>query len=133
MATLPYDVWRGNVWPTLEVAGSFFYQESAAALFPRRFEEYSSTLETDALLIPEPSNPHDANAVRVEVNGLPVGHLPQETAAAYASVIGDMATRGLTPRVRAQAWGAQDYDSVWDDDGNEHRTATTVDYQKAPG
>ncbi len=128
MATLPYDVWRGNVWPTLEVAGSFFYQESAAALFPRRFEEYSSTLETDALLIPEPSNPHDANAVRVEVNGLPVGHLPQETAAAYASVIGDMATRGLTPRVRAQAWGAQDYDSVWDDDGNEHRTATTVDY-----
>ena len=31
-------------------------------------------------LVPEPKNPHDKNAVRVDVDGLPIGYIPRDKA-----------------------------------------------------
>lgn len=46
-----------------------------------------------ALLEPEPSNPHDRNAVRVIVENLPIGHLSRESADEFH---GDLRHLGLT-------------------------------------
>ena len=40
------------------------------------------------MLIPEPENPHDANAVRVEIKGRKVGYLSRVEAAHYRSLLG---------------------------------------------
>jgi hypothetical protein len=40
-----------------------------------------------ASLIPEADNPHDPNAVRVEINGMKVGHLPREMAKIYRELM----------------------------------------------
>ena len=39
--------------------------------------------ETVALLIPDPDNPYDANAIEVRIDGLIIGHLSREDAATY--------------------------------------------------
>lgn len=39
--------------------------------------------EVVAVLVPEPQNPYDPNAVRIEVNGLQVGHLSRSDAVRY--------------------------------------------------
>lgn len=126
MTNTAYDVWDRNVWPSVETAGTYFYQATLAALFPNRLEEYGANLDASALLILDPANPHDSKAVRVEVEGMPIGHLPRETAAAYADALRSLAQRGLVARVRAQLWGAQEYDSEWNLDGDERRTPTTI-------
>lgn len=46
--------------------------------------------------MPEPSNPHDANAVRVEIDGRLVGYLPRAAAVAYGPVVRAPAERGRT-------------------------------------
>jgi hypothetical protein len=38
---------------------------------------------TRARIVPEPTNPHDPNAVRVEIQGRPVGYLGRDHAAKY--------------------------------------------------
>jgi hypothetical protein len=42
-----------------------------------------------AIMIPESDNPHDRNAVRVEVEGLHVGYLSRETAKDYRGYMND--------------------------------------------
>ena len=42
----------------------------------------------EAQLIPEPKNPHDKNAVRVEIAGQTVGYLSKENALRYATAFG---------------------------------------------
>jgi hypothetical protein len=44
-------------------------------------------LQLTASLVPEPSNAHDANAVRVDIDGQPVGYLERELAAEYSPVL----------------------------------------------
>lgn len=70
-AWLPGDV-------EVQVVGETFY---AAAI--REAERCGRPgLPHVAVLVPEPDNPHDHNAIAVFVNGFLVGHLPREVAAA---------------------------------------------------
>lgn len=46
-----------------------------------------------AVLVPEPDNPHDGNAVAVWVDGAVVGYLPREVAARYVAGLRDRMTR----------------------------------------
>jgi hypothetical protein len=43
--------------------------------------------EVDAALVPEPTNPHDPNAVRVEIDGELVGYLSREDAVRYGPAV----------------------------------------------
>jgi hypothetical protein len=72
-----------------EVAGQNHYQPAILQLLQGRFQE-SAALESTAqsaedyvtaILRSEPSNPHDGNAIAVEISGLKVGHLDRHTAA----------------------------------------------------
>jgi hypothetical protein len=72
-----------------EVAGQNHYQPAILQLLQGRFQE-SEALESTAqsaehyvtaILRSEPSNPHDCNAIAVEISGLKVGYLDRLTAA----------------------------------------------------
>src|SRR5262245_47496349 len=43
-----------------------------------------------AVLLPEPDNPHDPNAIAVLIEGRHVGYLPREIAAAYVAPLGGL-------------------------------------------
>jgi hypothetical protein len=72
-----------------EVAGKNHYQSEILQLLQDRFEESAaleSTAESaeyyvNAILRSEPTNPHDCNAIAVEISGLKVGYLDRHTAA----------------------------------------------------
>jgi hypothetical protein len=67
---------------TLEVVGESFYQNhlwKVVGGFRRERVRYG----VQAVLDPEPQNPHDSNAVRILIDGGVVGHLSREDAAAY--------------------------------------------------
>lgn len=67
---------------TLEVVGESFYQDALWEIVgglraePVRFD-------THAVLVPEPKNPYDQNAIRVQINGALVGYLSRHDAATY--------------------------------------------------
>ncbi|WP_273035967.1 HIRAN domain-containing protein [Massilia timonae] len=63
----------------IDVAGESYYTESFAAICGPRCED-GVDLEVRARLILQDDNPHDKQAVRVEIQGHPVGHLPREVA-----------------------------------------------------
>jgi hypothetical protein len=70
-----------------QVVGEHFYQTALQRIcrgktVPRAGEPdcWESSLPTTARLVAEHDNPHDRTAVRVEVQGLTVGHLPREDA-----------------------------------------------------
>lgn len=72
-----------------EVAGKNHYQHAILQLLRDRFEEspvLESTAESAeyyaiATLRSEPTNPHDCNAIAVDISGLQVGYLNRHTAA----------------------------------------------------
>jgi len=64
-----------------EVVGVKYYRENLERLCAGH--SGSLDIRTEALLVPEADNPHDPNAVRVDVVGLTVGHLPKEDAVAF--------------------------------------------------
>jgi hypothetical protein len=67
---------------TLEVVGESLYQDALWEIVgglraePVRFD-------THAVLVPEPDNPYDQNAIQVQINGALVGHLSRHDAATY--------------------------------------------------
>ena len=57
-----------------------------------------------AMLIPEPTNRHDRNAVAVKVGGETVGYLPRDDAAKYSPVLTRLAAQGFLGVVTARIW-----------------------------
>lgn len=66
----------------LEVVGESNYQKALAKICGGQSED-GANLFVLAELVPEPDNPHDPRAVRVDIRGLTVGYLPRESAARY--------------------------------------------------
>ena len=67
----------------LEVVGESYRQDELSRIVGGRTEEYVEH-PVIAVLMPEPSNPHDPNAIAVWVHGgAQVGYLPRELAARY--------------------------------------------------
>lgn len=71
----------------LEVVGESFYQDN----LERTIRKHGRLVE--AILMPEPENEYDSNAVAVLVDGLKVGHLSREVAVMYQSGITRLMTR----------------------------------------
>jgi hypothetical protein len=64
--------------------------------------------EAECVLIPEPWNPHDVNAVAVAIDGNQVGHLPAELAQQYARPLGKIAGGGYLVTGVARIWAKDD-------------------------
>lgn len=74
-------VWRDGSYPTNAV-GESHYQDAFEALcggYTRSGHQIACT----ALLVPEPSNPYDVNAVKVTIQGRLVGYLSREGAVRF--------------------------------------------------
>jgi hypothetical protein len=69
-------------YENLEVVGESHYQDNLWRIVGSRSSERVD-VPVYAVLLPEKDNPYDANAISVWVNGLLVGHVPRDLAAAY--------------------------------------------------
>lgn len=63
------------------VSGESKYQDALESLVAR--SEDGAEFETEAWLYPEPTNPHDSKAIRVEICGKTVGYIPRDFTAVY--------------------------------------------------
>jgi len=70
----------------VDVAGESFYEESFAALCGERTIE-GIRVEVTAQMELRDDNPHDNRAVRVTIQGYPVGHLSREDARAFRRLV----------------------------------------------
>ncbi|PVM90680.1 hypothetical protein [Caulobacter endophyticus] len=96
----------------MEVVGESFYQDQLEALAGGR-TPYSQAIDCTAVLIPYSTNPHDANAVRVEIHGLVVGHLSRSAAMAYRDQIAALGRPQGVAEAAARIVGG------WDDGEDE--------------
>ena len=116
----PVPLWGGSDWCNQQVAGESFHGTELRSLFgpasPRGVE-----LKESALLIAEPANPHDPNAVAVTVRGVTVGYLPREDAARYQPLAVSLAQRGQAGLVDCRIWGQTFTDYEYDAKGRERQ------------
>ncbi|XRD69235.1 DUF2510 domain-containing protein [Microbacterium esteraromaticum] len=94
--------------PNTEVAGEFARIDSIHKVIgrkPKRNEEIELT-DLVAALVPEPSNPHDVNAVMVQINGQHVGYLEKEDAARYHMVMRQVWDAGFVAATGARVWAS---------------------------
>ncbi|MEK6228650.1 MAG: HIRAN domain-containing protein [Actinomycetota bacterium] len=88
----------------VNVAGESHYQEALREIVgPTTAAEIA--VDTEALLVPEPSNPHDPNAVMVQIDGKLVGYLPRDEAAAYGPALNELGERGRMGSCEARIAG----------------------------
>ncbi|WP_197023617.1 HIRAN domain-containing protein [Rhodococcus sp. UNC363MFTsu5.1] len=116
-ATVPFELWRKGDWDRREVAGESHHEAAIRRLYAGRIPENGSELDLVAYLVPEPHNPHDSNAVSVEVGGAIVGYLPREDAVRYSPVLRALTDQGLQPFAPCQVWASEWEGTEWDDRG----------------
>ena len=63
----------------LDVVGESYYQDALVRIAGPHTED-GRRVKVAAVLYLEPDNPHDRNAIRVEINGATVGHIPRDLA-----------------------------------------------------
>lgn len=73
------------------IVGESNYQDALELIVGGRTEE-SADHSCDAMLVPEPSNPYDHNAVRVTIDGHTIGYLARQHAIEYHRAIGARTT-----------------------------------------
>ena len=94
----------------LEVVGELAYQ---AVLWRLCGETVGDRVRYDivAVLVPEPANPYDANAIAVQIDGQVVGYLPRATAQEYLPGLQHvMSVRGSYVALRGVIVGGGYYD-----------------------
>lgn len=92
-------------WHNFDVVGEAYREAQVTAALgrrPRLDEEIEEVFE--AFLIPEPDNPHDANAVSVRVNGHVVGYLDRDAAQVYRPILHRIAASGMVATTTARIW-----------------------------
>ena len=77
-----------------EIVGESHYQKALNSICGgRTYDGHEKKVQ--ARLIHENNNPHDANAVRVEINDLQVGYLPRDDAKNYRRQLADSGHKGI--------------------------------------
>lgn len=113
-ARAPYPLAGGSGRPGVEVEAEFAYMEAIHAALGRapRLDEEMVLEDLTATLVPEPDNPHDANAVAVQLGGRTAGYLGRDDAREYQPVLMDLVRAGFAPTARANLWAIarKDYD-----------------------
>lgn len=90
-----------------EVVGESHYQGALEAIAGRRSAE-PARIKTTARLVCEHDNPHDKNAVRVDIGGRTVGYLDRATAITYRARLEEQGIGKLTLSADALIVGGWD-------------------------
>lgn len=88
----------------VDVVGVSRRQAEIAAIVERHGRS-GRTLTIDATLVLENSNPHDENAVRVEIDGALIGYLSRENAPRYRTDLAAAGASAATVRCQARIVG----------------------------
>ncbi|HEX4711738.1 MAG TPA: hypothetical protein VH222_14935 [Phenylobacterium sp.] len=83
---------QGRRWCDFEIAGESHYQEALAAIAGH--DPQGVNFHCEALLVPEPDNHSDPNAVAVVIEGRRVGYLRREDAADYGARLEALGVEG---------------------------------------
>ncbi|MBA2557021.1 MAG: HIRAN domain-containing protein [Chloroflexi bacterium] len=101
---LPGDALVLYSGPPREVVGESHYRAAIESVTGGAHVE-GVKLVTWASLVAEHDNPYDSTAVAVHVDGLKVGHLSRDEAAAYRGVLERIAAHGKVAHCRADIYG----------------------------
>lgn len=98
----------------IEVVGESHYWDNLVKIAGDCEDDDVEVVKT-AYLVPEPRNPNDPNAVRVEIDRLTVGYLPRPVAAQVSPLLRARKLVAIQAQARVSAFeGANNY-SVWID------------------
>ena len=92
---------------SIEVVGESHHQSTLEAICGGRTEE-GHWMEVTATLVHEDANPHDSNAVRVEIDGRKVGYLSSANARQYRKKLKEAGYPGITAACSAVIVGGWD-------------------------
>lgn len=108
VARLTHEAPRHPLDEQVEVVGETYNAKGIKKVFAdasRRITAGGTTIDDEmCILVPEPWNPHDPNAVAVAVGRHQVGHLPKDLAIDYARGLGALAAVGLLATGEARLW-----------------------------
>lgn len=102
------DAWSSqSSW--LEVAGEWYRADNLRELFRRhsRVSESGAEIRLPAVLVPDPGNPFDRNAVAVFVDNLHVGYMERADARRYHSALAGLVPSTLAVQSRHWVRGTQ--------------------------
>jgi hypothetical protein len=94
-----------------EVYGESHFQEHLEYVAGGRLQ-YGVKKKCIAILVPEPNNHYDKNAVRVDIKGKPVGYLPNSKAKEYHEKLNEAGAAGQPVEVYAKivgGWAETEY------------------------
>ena len=118
----PFLLWgRSNGYGNMEIKGTQHRQDALLALLPHRDLPNGAELDTTAQLIPEPTNPFDANAVGCWVHNQLIGYLPRDEAARYSTTLAQFVRAGRLPTTTVHLW-AREFDEYDNDDDRQTNT-----------
>lgn len=92
----------------VDVVGESFHQDAIEVAADGRHEEGAVTPLVTAQLVREPNNPHDPNAVRVDIGDSPCGHIARTESPRYHQVLAALAEIGRPATCRAWITGGWD-------------------------
>ena len=96
-----------EVW--LAVHGESFHQDELDALAgPKTIDGAKRPTGHIAILLAEPTNPEDPNAIAVQIDTLPIGYLPRDLAWTYLPVLELAARAGKVVACEAVVTGGWD-------------------------
>jgi len=105
----PVPVLRVSAWGRVPVVGESHHQSAIKAAAAGRATTLGSKgIATTATLVPDPRNPHDRNAVRVDVGQSAVGYLGRHHAAEYQLALLTITATGHIPSCPARITGGGD-------------------------
>lgn len=91
-----------------EVVGERHYLSTFESIFGRRDDD-GVDIEIIAALVREPRNAHDANAVRVEIQGRKIGYIPRDDAERLAPMLDGFRSARVHCRARVRGgWMDED-------------------------
>lgn len=96
---MEYILAKPDAYPNVEVAGEAWREReitTAVGRNPRLDEEIE--VNVPAVLVPEPDNPHDRNAISVRVGGQVVGYIERADTKKYLKDV--QRVTGFGPRTR---------------------------------
>jgi hypothetical protein len=97
-----------SIGASVNAVGESFYQEALEVVACGRTALGARRRLLTATLVREPTNPHDENAVRVDVDGMAVAHLSRDDAPRFHRIIQRLANDGRPATCRAVLTGGWD-------------------------
>lgn len=113
-----FELWGQRGWCGTEVVGESHYISALRSIAGKIKQGQDVEVFAPALLVPDPHNPHDRNAVGVHINGQQVGSLAREEARRYTKVLQALGDAGLVGQVNARVWAGMQHDLEVDRRGN---------------